>query len=88
MDCCCEMECEYAPTRRTAVSTSLALLEEKYRRSIEFGKYLEQHPDTETPLGQELQRCVSFYRMALHNVIADKTREPKKINLQSVPTPV
>lgn len=85
MDCFCEMECEYTPARRITVSISQTLLEEKHTRAAEFGRYLEQHPDTDTILGAELMRATSIYRIALANLITDKTRESEKVNLKSVP---
>ena len=77
MDCCCEMEYDCTSSGETAVSASLALLEEKPRRARRFGEYLEQHPDEESPLSEELQRATTAYRIALHNLIQDKTRGPK-----------
>lgn len=72
MDCCCEMGCDETAPRRTAVSASQLLLEEKHRRAKRFGAYLEQHPiHSGTPLGEELLRATSIYRMAIHNVLQE-----------------
>jgi hypothetical protein len=54
------------------MNASLALLEEKYRRSLAFGEYLEQHPDSDNPLMEELLRQVGMYRIALNNLIREK----------------
>ena len=57
-------------------NASQVLLEEKYRRAMAFGKYLEQHPD-QGPLTKELQRALTHYRIALHNVLEErKEAEP------------
>lgn len=53
------------------MSTSLILLEEKYRRAMAFGKYLDQHPE-QGPLAKELQRSLTNYRIALSNFIKDQ----------------
>ena len=58
-------------TGGTLVSASVGLLEEKYRRSMLFTKYLEQHPDCENPLIVELIRQTSMYRIALNNALTD-----------------
>lgn len=80
MDCCCEMEPGCTRSRRIAVSASLVLLEEKYRRSHAFGKYLEQHPAT-CPLTVELHRQNCMYRIALHNLIQSiKADEKPKLH--------
>lgn len=71
MDCFCEMDNRCTSTETTAVSASLILLEEKYRRSVAFGEYLEQHPDCEKPLIVELIRGLTMYRIALSNAIKD-----------------
>ncbi len=59
------------------MSASQVLLEEKYTRAMAFGKYLDQHPDnsennTTASLHTELQRSVTVYRIALHNVLQDR----------------
>ena len=72
MDCCCEMGRDETAPRRIAVSASQVLLEEKYRRAQSFGTYLEQHPThSGTPLGKELLRATSIYRMAIHNILQE-----------------
>ena len=71
MDCFCEMDDCGASTEGTLVSASVTLLEEKYRRSAAFGKYLEQHPDCDNPLVVELIRQTSMYRIALSNVLIE-----------------
>jgi hypothetical protein len=53
------------------VSASITLLEEKYRRSMLFSKYLEQHPDSDNPLIVELIRQTGMYRIALSNALID-----------------
>ncbi len=50
------------------------MLEEKYRRAMAFGKYLDQHPD-QSALTIELQRCLTNYRIALANLIEEQRRE-------------
>lgn len=61
------------------MSASQLLLEEKYRRAMDFGKYLDGHPDQNDPLLLELKRQTSMYRIALHNVLQDRLpKEPKK----------
>ena len=40
-----------------------------------FGKYLADHPNQE-PLDIELQRSLTIYRIALHNVL--DARQPKE----------
>lgn len=56
---------------RVIVSASQLLLEEKYKRSIAFGRYLDQHP-SQTELDKQLQRATTDYRMALSNVLQDR----------------
>jgi len=82
MDCCCEMEHYTTASRRIIVNASQVMLKEKHRRAHEFGKYLEQHPDTNTPLCIELKRATCLYRMALSNVIKEieEKNAPKKRN--------
>ncbi len=80
MDCFCEMGprcCTLAG--RVVVSASQTLLEEKYRRAMAFGKYLESHPDVSDPLIVELKRSTCIYRMAIANVLESRLpKEPKK----------
>lgn len=59
------------------MSTSLELLKAKYRRASRFGEYLEQHPDANNALGEELVRSLTIYRIALHNLIKQKEAEVK-----------
>ena len=59
------------------MSASVTLLEEKYRRSVAFGKYLEQHPDCDNPLVVELIRQTSMYRIALSNVLIEANKTAK-----------
>jgi hypothetical protein len=78
MECCCDNDPSRSDSRETVVSASLALLEEKYRRAMSFGEYLEQHPDSENPLMAELLRQVGMYRIALHNLIREKRTSGEK----------
>lgn len=54
------------------MSASVALLEEKHRRAMLFGEFLEQHPVlSDSVVGKELSRCTSYYRIALANAIRE-----------------
>jgi len=81
MDCLCEMDPCTAETRGTLVSASVTLLEEKYRRSMSFSKYLEQHPDCDNPLVVELIRQTSMYRIALSNVLIEANRTGERLDM-------
>lgn len=71
------MELGCTESRRIVVSSSLALLEAKYKRAARFGEYLEQHPEADNPLSDELQRSLTLYRIALTNLIKSKQAEEK-----------
>lgn len=61
------------------MNASTRLLEEKYRRAMAFGKYLDDHPEKDNPLIAELQRQTTLYRIAITNVLQDRQpKEPKK----------
>ncbi|KKM86604.1 hypothetical protein LCGC14_1277410 [marine sediment metagenome] len=60
---------------------SVTLLEEKYRRSMSFSKYLEQHPDCDNPLVVELIRQTSMYRIALSNVLIEANRTGERLDM-------
>lgn len=77
MDCCCEMEHEYSRTRGAVVSASQILLEEKYRRAVSFGKYLDEHPD-EGPLMDALRQQLCLYRIAIANILGDRLPKDSK----------
>ncbi len=83
MDCCCEMECEETAPEEPIVSAAVTLLEEKYRRAMNFGTYLEQHPTlSESDLGMELRRATTMYRLAINSVLDDLKKPPAKVRVK------
>lgn len=61
------------------MSASTALLEEKLRRAMSFGKYLDQHPDNDDPLHVELVKQTCMYRIALANLLQSRLPKEKSV---------
>ena len=54
------------------MSATRVLLEEKHRRAVKFGKFIESAPESEgCPLAEELQRATAYYRIAISNYLVD-----------------